>query len=145
MLQENTGVWRNQFHLWELWKIIAYMMTSSNGNVFRVTGHLRGEFTGERWIPRTKPVTRSFDVFFDLRTNKRLSKQSWGWWFEPPSCSFWRHCNVGYGEDHTKGLETHICVSELGHHWFNHWPIPCLVPSHYLPHCWSRVTQTIQN
>ena len=30
------------------------MMTSSNGNIFRVTGHLRWEFTGLRWIPRTK-------------------------------------------------------------------------------------------
>ena len=43
------------------------------------------EFTGLRWIPRTKasgPVTLSFDVFFDLRLNKRLSKQSGGWWFE---------------------------------------------------------------
>ena len=29
------------------------MMTSSNGNIFRVTCHLRGEFTGPRWIPRT--------------------------------------------------------------------------------------------
>ena len=31
-----------------------YMMTSSNGNIFLVTGHLCGEFTGHRWIPRTK-------------------------------------------------------------------------------------------
>ena len=30
------------------------MMTSSNGNIFRATGHLCGEFTGPRWIPRTK-------------------------------------------------------------------------------------------
>ena len=30
------------------------MMMSSNGNIFRVTGHLCGEFTGSRWIPRTK-------------------------------------------------------------------------------------------
>ena len=30
------------------------MMTSSNGNIFRVTGHLCGEFIGHRWIPRTK-------------------------------------------------------------------------------------------
>ena len=30
------------------------MMTSSNGNVFRVTGQLWGEFTGDRWIPLTK-------------------------------------------------------------------------------------------
>ena len=47
----------------------------------------------EEFPPQT-PVTRSFDVFFDLRLNKRLSKQSWGWWFERPSHSLWRHCNV---------------------------------------------------
>ena len=40
------------------------------------------------------PVTRSFDVFFDRRLNKRLSNQSWGWRFETPSRSLWRHCNV---------------------------------------------------
>ena len=45
------------------------------------------KFTSQR------PVRRSFDVFFDLRLNKRLSKQSWGWWFETPSRSLWRHCN----------------------------------------------------
>ena len=36
---------------------------------------------------------RSFDVFFDLRPNKRLCKQTWGWWFDTLSCSLWRHCN----------------------------------------------------
>ena len=46
-------------------------MTSSNGNIFRVTGYLCGEFTVPRWIPRTKPATRSFCVFFDVRLNKR--------------------------------------------------------------------------
>ena len=46
-----------------------------------------GEFTAQR------PVTRSFDVFFDLFLNKRLSKQSWGWWFEMPSHPLWRHFN----------------------------------------------------
>ena len=45
-------------------------------------------------FPAQRPVTRSFDVFFDLRLNKRLSKQSWGWWFEMPSCPLWRHCNA---------------------------------------------------
>ena len=44
--------------------------------------------------PHKWPVTRSFDVFFDLRLNKRLSKQSWGWWFETLSRPLWRHCNV---------------------------------------------------
>ena len=33
-------------------------------------------------FPTQRPVMRSFDVFLDLRLNKRLSKQSWGWWFE---------------------------------------------------------------
>ena len=47
--------------------------------------------TGE--FPSQRPVTRCFDVFFDLRLNKRLSEQSWGWWFETPSRSLWRHCN----------------------------------------------------
>ena len=50
--------------------------------------------TGE--FPAQRPVTRSFDVFFDLCLNKRLSKQSWGWWFGTPSCSLWRHCNDIY-------------------------------------------------
>ena len=47
--------------------------------------------TGE--FPTQRPVTRSFGVFFDLRLNKRLSKQWWGWWFETPSGPLWRHCN----------------------------------------------------
>ena len=54
----------------------AFMMTSSNGNIFRVTGHLCGEFTGPGEFPTQRPVTRSFDVFFDLRLNKWLRKQS---------------------------------------------------------------------
>ena len=45
-------------------------------------------------LPSQRPVTRSFDVFFNLRLNKRLSKQSSHWWFETPSRSLWRHCNV---------------------------------------------------
>ena len=32
--------------------------------------------------------------FFVLFPKKRLSKQSWGWWFETPSGSLWRHSNV---------------------------------------------------
>ena len=74
--------------------IQLFMMTSSNGNIFRVTGLLCGEFTGHRWIPLTKDLMAwSFDVFFDMHLNKRLSKQSWGWWFETPSCSLIRHRN----------------------------------------------------
>ena len=63
-------------------------------NIFRVTGPLCGEFTGPGEFPSQRPVTRSFDVFFDLRLNKRLSKQPWGWWFETPPWSLWRQCYV---------------------------------------------------
>ena len=59
------------------------MMTSSNGNILRVTGPLCGKFTGPRWIPRTKASD----------ADKRLSKQWWGWWCESQSLSSWRHCN----------------------------------------------------
>ena len=47
--------------------------------------------TGE--FPAQRPVTRSFDVFFDLLLNKRLSKQWWDWWFKTPSRPLWRHSN----------------------------------------------------
>ena len=45
-------------------------------------------------LPTQRPVTRSFDVFFDLCLNKPLSNQSWGWWFETLSCPLWRHYNA---------------------------------------------------
>ena len=79
----------------------VFMMTSSNGNMFPITGFCAGNspvtagnspVTGE--FPLHRPVTRSFDVFFDLRLNKRLSKQSRRRWFGTPSRSLWRHCNV---------------------------------------------------
>ena len=50
--------------------------------------------TGE--FPSQRPVTRSFDIFFDLHLNKWLSKQSIRWWFEMPSRSFWHHCNANH-------------------------------------------------
>ena len=67
------------------------MMTSSNGNIFRVTGHLCGEFTGLRWIPRTKASDAELWCFLWCA---RLSKHSRGWWFETLSHPLWRHRNV---------------------------------------------------
>ena len=147
------------------------MMTSSNGNIFRATGHLCGEFTGPRcqwrgalmfslicvWIndwanngeagdlrrhckdrkiwcladvvylvnmhvlrlrldlwwyitasfprywhfmrgidrwpvvfPSQRPLTRCFDVFFEVRLNKRFGKKK-RWWIKTPRCTLWRH------------------------------------------------------
>ena len=47
--------------------------------------------TGE--FPAHRPVTQSFDVFFDLRLYHQLSKQWRHRWFETPWCSLWCHCN----------------------------------------------------
>ena len=69
------------------------MMTSSNGtfSVLLAISAGNSPVTGE--FPAQRPVTRSFDVFFDLRLNKLLSKQSWGWWFETLLRPLWRQCN----------------------------------------------------
>ena len=69
------------------------MMTSSNANIFHVTGHLCRDSPITSEFPAQRPATRSFPVFFDLHLNKRLCKQWWGWWFEMPSCQLIRHCN----------------------------------------------------
>ena len=76
-----------------------------------------------------RPVTWSFDVFFDPGLNKRLSKQLRHRWFEMPLPPLWRHCNENhwnYDTDMCKHsddlthlpLVLHICVGELGQHWF---------------------------
>ena len=69
------------------------MMTSSNGNIFRVPALCAGNSPVPGEFPAQRPVTRSFAVFFDLYLNKRLSKQWWRWWFETPSRPLWRHCD----------------------------------------------------
>ena len=79
-----------------------WFMMSSNVNIFRVTGPCAGNspVTGEYPLlppgfplPR-RPVTRRFDVFFDLSLKKGFSKQSKRRWFETSSCPLWCHCNV---------------------------------------------------
>ena len=81
--------------LWGLYCSLQHkfvsMATSSNGNISALLTICVGNspVTGE--FPAQRPVTRSFAVFFDLRLNKRWSKQSWGWWFETPSHPLWRH------------------------------------------------------
>ena len=89
------------------------MMTSSNGTIFRGTRLLalcagNSPVTGE--FPTQRPLTRSFDVFFDLHLNKRLNKQSWGWWFETPLHPLWRHSNTQFthrNDRSSSGNETH--------------------------------------
>ena len=72
---------------------------------FCVTGPLCGKFTGHWWIPSTKASDAKLWCFFGLCLNKRLSKQSWGWWW----CNgFLEHIQL----IHWGGV-THICVSDL--------------------------------
>ena len=74
---------------------VSSIMTSSNGNIFRVTGPCAGNSLVVGELPSQRPVTRSFEVFYDLLLNskKRMSKQSVRLWFRTPSRS-WRHFNV---------------------------------------------------
>ena len=73
-----------------------------------------GEFLAQR------PVTRSFDVFFDQRLNKRLSKQPRCWWFETLSRPLWRHRNAqgGYAAGTWYTQVSHRPRSVL-----NHWKL----------------------
>ena len=70
------------------------MMTSSNRTFSALLAFcaVNSPITGD--FPSQRPVTRSFDVFFDLRLNKCLSKQSRRRWFGRPSRSWWRRVNV---------------------------------------------------
>ena len=96
------GIWSNQI-MWNLW----YCLSRINGPCF-----LWYHDDAIKWkhFPRNWPFVRGihrspvnsphkgqwrgalmFSFFFYL--NKRLGKQSWGWWFETLSRSLWRHCN----------------------------------------------------
>ena len=89
-----------------------------------------GEFHAQR------PVTRSFNVFFDLRLNKRWSKQSWVRWFETPSSSLWRHCN---------GCTSYTLLNEqFG--WVSNWQLLLDIPilMHYPKFCDQRLSRNSQ-
>ena len=80
-------------HWFNCWLVTKTMMTSSNGNIFRVTGHF---MQGIHRSPVNSPHKGQwrgalmFSLIYAL--NKQLSKQSWGWWFETLPHP-WRHCN----------------------------------------------------
>ena len=92
--------------------------------------------TGE--FPSQRPVTRSFYVFFDLRLNKPLSKQAWGWWFEIPSRSLWRHCNVTAKNCITHGgLRLPLVLPEISYQSIQH---DILVDDNYFLYMYRAVT-----
>ena len=130
----------------EVWSVIyrfafvvirITMMTSSNGNIFRVTGPLCGEFTGPGEFPTQRPVTRSFDVFFDVRLNKRLSKHSSGWWFETLSWSLWRHHNAQSFHQWLLRVYKCNCLKPLEWYQSIYWTITLYRIKHYITmRCW---------
>ena len=79
--QPQKGMW---FH--------DIVMTSSNGNIFRVTDPQCGKWPGNS--PHKGQWRGALIFSMICALNKRLSKQSRGWWFETPSRSLWRHCDV---------------------------------------------------
>ena len=72
---------------------LAIMMTLSNGNLFRVAGHLCGEFTGQRWISRTKASDAELLAFLWSALEPAVQTRWRPRWFETSSFSLWRHCN----------------------------------------------------
>ena len=102
-------------------------MTSSNGNSFRVTDLCAGDSPVTRELPSQRPVTQSFDIFFHLRPNKRLSKLSWGCWFVTHSCLLWRHCNGNCKSSSQKGKWSVVLRA----------PIQCISTKHSRSTCLS--------
>ena len=93
--------WLRQILIWQrTWWLHQMVAFSALLAICAENSPVNGEF------PAQRPVTRSFDVFFDLRLNKRLSKQSWGWWFETQSRPLWRHRNASCGSDLKKSVES---------------------------------------
>ena len=75
--------WRNHKSWWRhQMETFSALLALCAGN-----SPVNGEF------PAQRPVTRSFDVFFNVRLIKRLNKHSRGWWFEALSRPLWRHGN----------------------------------------------------
>ena len=83
----NQYQWMNLIRTW--WR---HQMETFSALLVICAGNspVPGEF------PTQRPVTRIFDVYFDLRLNTRLCKQSWGWWIETLLCPLWRHSNESH-------------------------------------------------
>ena len=95
------GPWRWLIDALDVWPGTSPVATEKRHNDVIEWKHFPPYWPFVRGIHRSpvnshhkRPVTRSLCVSFDLRLNKRLSKQSKRRWFEKPLRSFWRHCNA---------------------------------------------------
>ena len=108
--------WHFQIHFF------SDMMMSSNGNIL-----------GIHRLPVNSPHKGQWHrtLMFSLicALDKWLSKPTWGWWFEMPSCSLWCHCNkkksrlieialkfLPGDKQLSEPMLTKICVA-MQHHW----------------------------
>ena len=142
MLSHYQQLWWHPYY-WSPWWRHQMEIFSSLLAICAGSSPVTGEF------PAQRPVTRNFDVFFDPRLNKRLSKQPWGWCFETPSRSLWRHCNgmepqvffVAGSSDHNHhavcmhSLFIHYCDS-IGFRCFRKWPTLIRAHTNILLHSW---------
>ena len=102
-------------------------------------------FTCQQGMPgRPSPSRHKLYLSFDLCLNKRLSKQSWGWWFETPLCVLWRHCNDLQHLQFTKRKNV-FCLLLFNYwlHWkLSKWQLPVQpmmkIPSKWRYHFWRR-------
>ena len=85
----NIRLWANK----QLIKTSPHIMTSSNGNIFRVTGPLRGESIGHWRISLTKASEAELWYYVWSTPEQRLIKQSGRRRFVTLSRSLRRHCN----------------------------------------------------
>ena len=110
--------WRHQM------EIFSALLAICAGN-----SPVSGEF------PAKRPATRSFDVFFDLCLNKRLGKQSRGWWFETLYRPLWRHCN-----DVTQGTPLRRLRKVMFEIWQTNWQVVFIGSSSSLKNCCDNST-----
>ena len=107
---QKTYLWaKSKSEVYFTWRITSVRNWRKNTNIMEICLHEWWRFhieTFPRYWPSVRGIRQSsvnsphkdqwrgaLIFFFDLRLNKRLCKQWWGWWFETQSRPFWRHCN----------------------------------------------------
>ena len=81
LIKSMTPLWLQKWNYSEL----LVLITSLNYKQLKSHKTRQRSSASASEFPSQRPATWSFDVFLDLRLNKRLSKHSWGWWSETPS------------------------------------------------------------
>ena len=101
---------------------------------------------GNSPVPAQRPVARSFDVFFDLRPNKRLGKKWWRWWLQTPSTHIKILTpDVSHNQDFNKGHQRGLGCCRLYAHrnqlaiWIGYTAI-CMVLPIWMPNSFIKNT-----